>query len=201
MASKKVLVATNNAHKVAEIGRVLAQLGWECLPLSAVEPYPEPEEDADDFEGNALIKARAAFQHTGMPSLADDSGLEVDALGGAPGVFSARWAKEDGQGNATDEANNAKLLRLMADIPEGQRQARYVCALAFVDEDGKEVVARGTCEGSIAFEAQGQGGFGYDPYFLSDDYPGLTLAQVSPEQKDAISHRGNALRAFVGMME
>lgn len=196
MAAKRIVVATNNAHKVEEIGRVLAQLGWECLPLRECGTYPEPVEDASTFEGNALIKARAAHENTGLAALADDSGLMVDALDGAPGVHSARFASEDG-GNSGDEANNAKLLRLLEGVPDAERTARYVCALAFVDEDGTETVVRGTCEGRIGHEPAGSNGFGYDPYFLSDDYPGQTLAQVEPAQKDAISHRGKALRAFV----
>lgn len=196
MTGKRIVVATNNAHKVAEISRVLAQLDWECVPLAQCGTFPEPVEDADTFEGNALIKARVAHANTGMPALADDSGLVVDALDGAPGVYSARFASEDGA-DASDEANNAKLMRLLEGVPDAQRTARYVCALAFVDEDGSEMTVRGTCEGRIGHAAAGSNGFGYDPYFISDAYPGQTLAQVEPAQKDAISHRGNALRTFV----
>ena len=193
MAGKKVVIATNNAHKLAEIARILAPLGWELVSLGACGSFPEPIEDADSFEGNARIKARAALQNTGLPALADDSGLCVDALDGAPGVYSSRFAGEDGD----DEANNDKLLSLLADVPDERRTARFVSTIVFVDTDGTEIVARGTCEGVIAHERRGTGGFGYDPLFISDDCGGKTTAEVTPAQKDAISHRGRALAAFV----
>ena len=197
MASKKVALATNNAHKVEEISRVLAQLGWECVPQREIGEFAEPVEDAPDFEGNALIKARALHEACGLACLADDSGLEVDALDGAPGVLSARFAADEVGEAHNDTANNAKLLRLMADVPDDERTARFVCALALVEEDGSEMVVRGTCEGRIGYECRGEQGFGYDPLFLADALDGLTVAEAAPEQKDAISHRGNALRTFV----
>lgn len=197
MASKKVVIATNNAHKLEEISRMLAPLGWEFVSLGSCGDFPEPVEDADTFEGNARIKARAARQNTGLPALADDSGLVVDALDGAPGVYSSRFAGED----ATDADNNAKLLRLLADVPEEKRTARFVCTLVFVDEDGSETVASGTCEGKIGYEERGSNGFGYDPLFISDDCGGLTTAEVPAEQKDAISHRGRALRKLVELRQ
>ena len=190
---KKVVIATNNAHKLEEIARILAPLSWEFVSLRECGEFPEPVEDADSFEGNARIKALAARANTGLAALADDSGLEVDALDGAPGVYSSRFAGEDGN----DEANNDKLLALLADVPDEKRTARFVSTIVFVDTDGTELVARGTCEGVIAHERRGRNGFGYDPLFISDDCGGRTTAEVAPAEKDAISHRGRALAAFV----
>lgn len=190
---KTVVLATNNAHKVAEIATALDFPGWEFRTLRELGIESDPAEDADTFEGNARIKALAALENTGLPALADDSGLEVDALDGRPGVYSSRYAGED----ATDEENNDKLLGELADVPDDKRTARFVSTIVFVDTDGTEVVARGTCEGVIGHERRGENGFGYDPLFISDDLGGLTTAEAAPEQKDAISHRGNALRAFV----
>lgn len=193
---KKVVAATNNAKKLEEMNRILTHLGLEVVSLKSCGDFPEPVEDADSFMGNARIKALAAHKNTGLAAIADDSGLIVDALNGAPGVYSSRYAGED----ATDADNNAKLLHELAEVPADQRTARYACAIVFVDEDGTELEAFGTCEGSIGYEAAGQGGFGYDPYFLSADYPGQTLAQVDAEAKDAISHRGKALRDLVAKL-
>ena len=190
---KKVLIATNNKHKVEEIETALNFERWEFLTLADCKPYPEPVEDADTFEGNALIKARAAHEATGLAALADDSGLAVDALDGAPGVFSARYCGVHGD----DDANNAKVLAELEGVPDDKRTARFVCALAFVDEDGSETTAFGTIEGRIAHDLSGEGGFGYDPMFLPDEFGGAkTLAEVTQEEKNAISHRGNALRAL-----
>ncbi|WP_165050940.1 MULTISPECIES: RdgB/HAM1 family non-canonical purine NTP pyrophosphatase [unclassified Adlercreutzia] len=190
---KTVVIATNNAHKVAEITTALDFEGWEFKTLREMGVESDPAEDADTFEGNARIKARAARAACGgaVAALADDSGLEVDALGGAPGVYSSRYAGEDGN----DAANNAKLLRELDGVADGERTARFVCTLVFIDDDGTERVARGTIEGRIGYEERGSEGFGYDPLFLPDEFSGaLTLAEVSQEQKNAISHRGNALR-------
>lgn len=193
---KKVVAATNNAKKLEEMNRILTHLGLEVVSLKSCGEFPEPVEDADSFMGNARIKALAAHKNTGLAAIADDSGLIVDALDGAPGVYSSRYAGED----ATDADNNAKLLRELADVPAAERTARYACAIVFVDEDGSELEAFGTCEGTIGFKAAGEGGFGYDPYFLSADYPGQTLAQVDADAKDAISHRGKALRDLVAKL-
>ena len=195
---KTVVIATNNAHKVAEIRTALNFEGWEFKTLRDLGVESNPEEDADSFLGNAFIKARAAHEASGgLAALADDSGLEVDALGGAPGVYSSRYAGEDGN----DEANNAKLLVEMADVPEAERTARFVSVIAFVDEDGTETFARGTIEGRVGYEERGSEGFGYDPLFLPDEYEGkLTLAEVSQDAKNAISHRGNALRALKALL-
>ena len=192
-AKKRVVIATNNAHKLEEIARILAPLDWEFVSLRECGEFPEPIEDADSFEGNARIKALAARANTGLAALADDSGLVVDALGGAPGVYSSRFAGQDGD----DEANNDKLLALLADVPDEKRTARFVSTIVFVDTDGAELVARGTCEGVIAHERRGSNGFGYDPLFISADCGGRTTAEVTPAEKDAISHRGRALAAFV----
>ena len=190
---KKVVIATNNAHKAEEIRAALDFEGWEFLTLSQCEPYDEPVEDADTFEGNARIKARAAYEHTGYAALADDSGLAVDALGGAPGVFSARYAGVHGD----DAANNAKLLRELEGVADAKRTARFVCSLVFIDEDGAETCASGTVEGRIAHGLSGEGGFGYDPLFLPDEFAGAkSLAEVTQDEKNAISHRGNALRSL-----
>lgn len=195
---KTVVIATNNAHKVEEISTALNFEGWEFRTLREMGLVSNPEEDADSFEGNALIKARAAHEVSGgMAALADDSGLVVDALGGAPGVYSSRYAGEDGN----DEANNAKLFEELAGVPFENRTARFVSAIAFIDEDGSEKVAFGTIEGKVGFELRGTEGFGYDPLFLPDEFEGrLTLAEVSQAQKNAISHRGNALRSLKEML-
>ncbi|WP_417143082.1 RdgB/HAM1 family non-canonical purine NTP pyrophosphatase [Raoultibacter massiliensis] len=188
---KKVVIASNNAHKVEEIRTALDFEGWEFYTLSELGVESDPEEDAETFEGNARIKARAAYEAAGCAALADDSGIEVDALGGAPGVHSARYAG----GHGDDAANNEKLLRDLGDVPPEKRTGRFVSALVFVDEDGTETVARGTVEGRIGYGLQGDGGFGYDPLFYPDVFKGaLTLAEVSQDEKNAVSHRGNALR-------
>jgi XTP/dITP diphosphohydrolase len=188
----RVVVATGNAHKLAEIGRILDGLDVELVAMSELG-VPSPVEDGATFEENALIKARACVEATGLPAIADDSGLEVDALGGAPGVFSARYAGEDGD----DAANNARLVAELAGVPDGRRTARFVCAAVVVTSDGREAVVRGTMAGRIAHEARGEHGFGYDPYFLSDAVAdGRTNGELTPAEKDAISHRGAAFRAL-----
>lgn len=191
---KTVLLATNNAHKASEIAHALAFPGWEFKTLREAGIESDPDENADDFLGNARIKALAARAASGgMAVLADDSGLEVDALDGAPGVFSARYSGEDGN----DEANNAKLLSELEGVPDQQRTARFVCTLVFIDEDGSEMDACGTVEGRIGHRLQGDGGFGYDPLFWPDAFEGAcTLAEVPQARKNEVSHRGNALRAL-----
>lgn len=196
---KTIVLATNNAHKVSEISHALDFPGWEFKTLRELGIDSDPVEDADTFEGNARIKARAAHEASaGLAALADDSGLEVDALAGAPGVFSARFAGAD----ATDERNNEKLLCELAGVPDDARTARFVCMLVLIEEDGSERVARGTVEGRIGYEPQGNGGFGYDPLFWPDVFEGsCTLAEVPQERKNAVSHRGNALRALKRQIE
>lgn len=196
---KTVVIASNNAHKAQEIAEALDFPGWEFGTLRQLGIQSDPAEDADTFLGNARIKARAAHEASGGKAvLADDSGLEVDALDGAPGVYSARYAGED----ATDADNNAKLLSSLADVPDRDRTARFVCTLVLIDEDGSETVARGTVEGRIGHEERGSNGFGYDPLFLPDVFAdGRTLAEALPEEKNAVSHRGNALRELRSKLE
>lgn len=187
-----VLIASNNAHKATEIAEALDFPGWKFKTLKQVGVSSDPAEDAETFLGNARIKAHAAQQASGgMPVLADDSGLEVDALDGAPGVHSARYAGEP----CDDAANNAKLLDALSDVADEARTARFVCQLVFLDESGNEVDARGTVEGRIAHEAHGENGFGYDPLFLPEVFGfERSLGEAKPEEKNAVSHRGNALR-------
>ena len=196
---KTVILATNNAHKVSEISNALNFPGWKFLTLREAGIESDPEEDADTFLGNARIKALAAHEASGgMAALAADSGLEVDALSGAPGVYSSRFAGED----ATDEDNNEKLLADLADTPDDERTARFVCTLVFIDEDGSETGSRGTVEGRIGYAPQGDGGFGYDPLFWPDVFNGeCTLAEVPQSRKNEVSHRGNALRALKFKLE
>lgn len=190
-----VVLATRNAKKLAELRRVLAVEGLEVLGLADVAPYPEPEETATTFEGNALLKARACVAATGLPSLADDSGLAVDTLGGMPGVRSARWA---GPG-ATDADNLSLVLRQLADVPHARRGARFVCALALALPDGRTEVVHGEVTGRLTMWARGENGFGYDPIFLPDGHD-RTTAEMTPEEKDAISHRGRAIRAMAPVL-
>ena len=187
----KLVVATQNKNKLIEIASVLDFEGWTFHTLADLGSNSNPIEDADDFIGNARIKARAAHYDCGCAALADDSGLVVDALGGAPGVFSARYSGA----NATDESNNSKLLMELKDVPAKDRTAHFVCAIVYIDADGVEYIAQGRVNGSIAFEASGEGGFGYDPIFYPDFYEGkLSMAQLSQQEKNAISHRGCALK-------
>lgn len=192
----ELLLATGNAGKVREFRRLLGDLpGVVLRTLSDLPAMPEPEETGATFEENASIKARAAAEATGMMVLADDSGLEVDALDGRPGVRSARYA---GPG-ASDADNNALLLQELSDVPEGQRTARYRVVLALVDPGGPlgrcPHYARGACEGRIGRVPRGEGGFGYDPIFEPDGHD-CTMAELSPTQKSAIDHRGEATAAM-----
>lgn len=186
----KFVIATHNAHKLLEISRILAPLG-----ISAVNDrdlgltLPEVEETGTTFAENAYLKAASACAFTGLPAIADDSGLMVDALDGAPGVYSARYAGE----NATDADRVRKLLDALTGVPAGRRQARFVSAVCCVFPSGETVRAEGTVEGAIAFAPAGDNGFGYDPVFLRGE---RTMAQLSPAEKDAISHRGRALAQF-----
>ena len=199
---KTVVLATNNAHKVSEISTALDFPGWEFKTLRELGIESDPIEDADSFEGNARIKARAAHEASGgLAALADDSGLVVDALDGAPGIYSARFASEDGT-DCSDLANNAKLIACLAGVPDEKRTARFACTLVFIDEDGTEHVATGTVEGRIGHAARGDGGFGYDPLFWPDVFSGeCTLAEVPQARKNEVSHRGNALRSLRAQLE
>ncbi|WP_183093268.1 RdgB/HAM1 family non-canonical purine NTP pyrophosphatase [Nocardioides stalactiti] len=193
----KVLVASRNAKKVAEMRRILAEhmTTVEVVGLDDVTPYDEPVEDQPTFEGNALLKARAGVAVTGLPTLADDSGLCVDALNGMPGVLSARWSgpplsSKTGQ----DDRNNELLLAQLSDVPDERRTAYFTCAVALVLPDGTTRVVDGRMDGRIIREVRGSGGFGYDVLFEADDRPGVTTAELTPDVKDEISHRGKALR-------
>ncbi|MDO4428760.1 MAG: RdgB/HAM1 family non-canonical purine NTP pyrophosphatase [Atopobiaceae bacterium] len=188
---KTVVVATGNAHKVTEIEAILAPVmpGVRFVALGELGDFPDPVEDGSTFFDNALIKARAAQAETGLPmAVADDSGLCVDALDGAPGIFSARWAGEHGN----DAANNEKLMAQMADVPEAERTARFHSSVVLVRGD-EVLCGDGDCEGLVGFEPRGDGGFGYDPLFLPNDTPGKTMAELTPDEKNAISHRFHAL--------
>lgn len=194
MTMKTVLIASNNAHKVQEISRALAFPEWEFKSLRDMDIISDPCESASTFEGNARIKARAAFDKApGVAVLADDSGLCVDALHDAPGVHSARYAGE----HATDAENNAKLLAALDCVPHEKRSARFVCTLVFIDADGTEWLAHGSVHGFIGTHLQGVEGFGYDPLFFPDAFYGeKTFAEVSQAEKTSLSHRGCALRAL-----
>lgn len=194
----RVVFATSNPHKVKEAREILAPLGLEVLSLAELDcSLPEPEEDGATFEDNARLKARYYARGLGMSCLAEDSGLEVDALGGAPGVYSARYAGTNGSRAERDQANNEKLLRELAGVPMERRQARFVCTLALADaEGGIRAEARGTYAGFVAFAPRGAGGFGYDPLLFLPDR-GCTSAELSPEEKNSRSHRGQALRQLV----
>ena len=192
----RIVLASGNAKKLDELRRILEPLvpGIEVLGLQDVEPYDEPAETEPTFEGNALIKAREAARVTGLPALADDSGICVDALNGMPGVLSARWSgvpKDEGG----DAANNRLLLAQLADVPDERRGATFRCAMALVMPDGTEIVQVGEMPGRVLHAEQGEGGFGYDPLFAADGYD-VSTAELSREDKDAISHRGRALRAI-----
>ncbi len=190
MRDPVVLLASRNAKKVQEMERILAPLvpGIRVLGLDDVVEYAEPVEDAPTFEGNALLKARAALTATGLPSLADDSGLCVDALNGMPGVLSARWSGPP----KSDERNNTLLLAQLADVPDGRRGAHFACAVAFVTPAGAEHVVHGRMDGRVEREVRGAGGFGYDVLFTAEGYD-VTTAELTREEKDAISHRGRAV--------
>ena len=206
MGDTRVFLASRNAKKLAEMQRILAEHvpEVEVLGLDDVEHYDEPVEDQPTFEGNALLKARAAVAATGLPSLADDSGLCVDALNGMPGVLSARWSGPPlGERGSADARNNQLLLDQLADVPDERRGAHFVCSVAFcypVGEAGAaEHVVEGRMDGRIIRERRGTGGFGYDVVFAADGYD-VTTAELSVADKDAISHRGNALRAIAPLV-
>ena len=186
-----IVVATGNAHKLVEIEAILgrAMPGTRFVAVHQLGDFEDPEETGTTFAENALIKARAAVAETGFAAVADDSGLVVDALNGEPGVYSARYAGVHGD----DAANNAKLLGNMADVPAPERTARFMSVVALVRPDGTALTGTGACEGAIGFEGRGSNGFGYDPLFLPQDTPGKTMAELTPEEKNAISHRYHAL--------
>jgi XTP/dITP diphosphohydrolase len=189
-----LVLATRNPHKVRELSALLEPHQIDSLP----DQVELPPETGETFADNALIKARAAAEATGLPAIADDSGIEAAVLGGAPGVRSARYAGK----SASDEEN---LTRLLHEVPaDGDRRVAYVCVLAYVEPGNTELLFYGRCEGTLAEEPRGGGGFGYDPAFIpadTGDDDRRTMAELSPEEKDAISHRGRAARAFRDWLE
>jgi XTP/dITP diphosphohydrolase len=190
----RVVVATRNAHKLREIEVLLGDLGWTLVSIDAVAPDAALVEDEPTFAENALAKARQAQAATGLPAIADDSGIEVDALGGAPGVRSARYAGEP----CDDGRNNRKLVEELRGVPAEKRTGRYRCAAAFVD-GAREVVREGACEGRVLEVGRGTGGFGYDPLFLVVE-KGRTMAEISAAEKNEISHRAAAFRSLAAVL-
>ena len=186
----KFVIATHNAHKLIELQRILTPLGIEGVTDHDLGiELPEVEETGTTFAENAYLKAASACQVTGLPAIADDSGLVVDALGGRPGVYSARYGGEE----ATDDDRNMLILGEMKDVPKGERSARFVASVCCVFPNGDVLRAEGTFEGEIGYAPAGENGFGYDPIFVVGD---RTSAEMSSAEKDAMSHRGNALRVF-----
>jgi len=187
-----ILIGTTNAGKLREVTTVLANLPLQFISLASFTTWPKVVEDGKSFEENALKKARTLADFSGYVTLADDSGLEVNVLGGAPGVYSARYGGEEGN----DDKNNELLLRELAGVPQDKRDARFVCVIALCVPQalgGREWLFRGECEGRIAFALKGERGFGYDPLFIYSPM-GLTFAELDPETKNQVSHRGKALR-------
>jgi XTP/dITP diphosphohydrolase len=191
-----LLIGSGNRDKSRELAHLLEGLPWTVQGLGDVEAVEEPEETETTFEGNALLKARYYSAHFGVACLADDSGLAVDALDGAPGVYSARYTGED----CTYDDNNRKLLGALEHVPMAERTARFVCCAAFVEPEGTEKTFRGTVEGRIAEVARGAQGFGYDPLFVPDGET-RSFAEMTREEKRSLSHRGKALKAFRSWLE
>ncbi|WP_458862605.1 RdgB/HAM1 family non-canonical purine NTP pyrophosphatase [Acidaminobacterium chupaoyuni] len=191
---KRFVLASNNEKKLRELGQILERMGLAVISQQEAGIHTNPEETGKTFEENARIKARAACEASGLPAVADDSGLEVEALGGAPGIFSARYCP------GSDEDRVAFLLKNMSEIPQGRRQARFVSAIACVFPDGRELCCRGECPGEILNETRGAGRFGYDPVFYLPE-EGLTFAEIPQELKNKISHRAKALERFSTLLE
>lgn len=207
MADRRVFLASRNRKKIEEMERILREHVPDVVVvgLDDVPAYDEPVEDQPSFEGNALLKARAGLAATGLPSLADDSGLCVDALNAMPGVLSARWAGQPGAADK-DDLNNRLLLAQLADVPDSRRSAHFECAVAFAlpgpDGAAAEIVVHGRMSGRVTRESRGDGGFGYDVLFVADEHrhPERTSAELTPAEKDAISHRGRALREIAPLV-
>lgn len=188
----RIIIATGNKDKVREINEILRGTDFDAVSMKEIGIDPEIVEDADSFEGNALIKARTVHELTKEYVMADDSGLCIDALDGAPGIYSARFCGED----STYEEKFKKIFEMLKDVPEEKRTAQFVCAIAVVRPDGASFTVRGECHGVLHEKPMGENGFGYDPIFYVPEF-GMTTAQMSKEQKNMISHRGKALRAMV----
>jgi len=199
MSDKRIVLASSNPGKVREIGQLLAGIHWTVVPQSDFN-VSDAEETGLTFVENAILKARHAAAHTGLPAIADDSGIEVDALNGAPGIYSARYAGSSG--NGADRANLEKLLQDLKDVPEAERSARFQCLMVYMrhKDDPTPLICQGTWEGSILFEPRGEGGFGYDPVFYVPTHQ-CSSAELSADEKNAISHRGLALRQLVHALE
>ena len=190
----RAVFASRNRHKLRQVTRLLA--GVDVIPVDDVAPGLALEEPFDTYAANSLAKARAVVSATGLPAIADDSGLEVDALGGAPGVRSARFAGE----TASDADNNAKLVSLLRNVPEGERTCRYRCVAALVLPDGREMTVDGACEGAVVLEPRGDQGFGYDPHVVPEGQT-RTMGEIPLEEKLAWSHRGRAFRRLAQVID
>ncbi len=190
----KVILASYNINKLRETSQILSPFGMEVVSQREAGADFEVPENGTTFRENAEIKAEAVYKLLGMAVISDDSGLEVDALGGAPGVYSHRYAGE----NATDKDRNIKLMKELQDVPEDKRTARFVCEICFIEENGEKHFFTGTCEGVIGTEEKGENGFGYDPVFYRN---GKSLAEMTDDEKNSISHRGNALRLMMKYLE
>ena len=188
----RIVIATGNKDKVREINEILKGTEFDAVSMKEIGIDPEIIEDADSFEGNALIKARTVHELTKEYVMADDSGLCIDALNGAPGIYSARFCGED----SNYEEKFKKIFEMLKDVPEEKRTAQFVCAIAVVRPDGSSFTVRGECHGILHEKPMGEGGFGYDPIFYVPEF-GMTTAQMTKDQKNSISHRGKALRAMV----
>lgn len=191
--SNKIVLASNNNHKLREISEILEPLSFTVISQLQAGISLEVDEIGTTFEENAALKARAIYQIYKTAVIADDSGLEVDYLNKAPGVYSSRYAGE----NATDKEKCEKLLRELEGVPMEKRTARFVSVICYIDKDGKEHIVRGECEGYIGFEPRGENGFGYDPIFMYGD---KSFAEISAEEKNSVSHRANAMRKFVKLI-
>ena len=193
----KVVLASKNKHKLVEISQITEKFGFELVLQSELGVDIDVKETGTTFEENSLLKAEAVMKATGLPALADDSGIAVDALNGAPGVYSARYGFDD---TLDDWGRLQLLLKNTENVPDGQRQAQFVCVISFVTPDGAVIQARGEIHGELTREPAGENGFGYDPIFF---YPplGKTTAQLSPEEKNQVSHRANALKLFYEKMK
>lgn len=192
----RVILASNNENKLREMQQILSPLGWEILRQKDVGLHLDPDENGETFEDNSRIKAEAVMQASGLPAIADDSGVSVDALNGAPGVHSARYG---GAACNTDEDRNQFLLKNMEQVPDGSRGAKFVSVITMAYPDGRIVSARGELAGEILRQKQGNGGFGYDPLFYIPA-EGCTMAELTPERKNEISHRAVALQNFVNQL-
>ena len=188
----KVVLASKNPHKLVEISKITEKFGFELVLQSELGVDIDVEETGTTFEENSFLKAQAVMKATGLPALADDSGIAVDALNGEPGIYSARYGFDD---TLDDWGRLQLLLKNTAHVPDGQRQAQFVCVITFIAPDGKVIQARGEIHGELTREPKGENGFGYDPIFYYPPF-GKTTAEISGEEKHAVSHRGKALRVF-----